>query len=97
MLLLWLLLWTPKLALSNQLSLWDMLISTEHEDIDSRYTRTCERVIKETTQKKPKAKGDFYEDAITLQRMVDIDNGVLGELGALHVKAEEIGRRRDSS
>ncbi|XP_058529911.1 transforming growth factor beta-1 proprotein-like [Ochotona princeps] len=74
--LLWLLLWMPKFGLSNTLGIWDIIASADRDNIPSRYTRACERVNRGTTEEDPETDGDSFNDDVSMEPMVDINNEV---------------------
>lgn len=90
--LLWLLLWMPILGLSSPLSLGEMITSPAHEDWPTLYNRVLNRVARNTTEKNPKTSGGFKYD-ITPVRMVDINNGELGDLRVLQGKEKKLNKK----
>ncbi|XP_058529912.1 transforming growth factor beta-1 proprotein-like [Ochotona princeps] len=74
--LLWFLLWMPKFGLSSNIGLWDIFANPNDVNIPSRYTRACEGVNRETTEKDAETNGDSFNDDLAMESMVDINNEI---------------------
>lgn len=87
LLLLWFLLWTPKLGLPSPLSLGDMMTGSAQADMPTLHNGAQDGVCEESTKEQPEREPVYYPKDIATVLMVGNNNGKPGDLG--HCSAGE--------